>query len=151
MEAVAVMLSALAFLFAIYSYARQVGLQRRVTSIEESRREEEVAARMAADLTVVVKRELKKGAWSHEYDETRLVLHNRGPAVARDVDIVLLGVTQGFPELRKGDHFPIRLDAGQEYPLWLVTAWGMSTNIRAALRWEDSRGQQQKTVELSLR
>jgi hypothetical protein len=123
-----------------------------VTAIEEARRREEVSARLVADLTAGVNRELKKGAGSHEYHDYWLVLTNRGPAVAEDVDVHLLAEKDGGepPELSKGGHFPVTLDAGQEYRVWLMVSYGMSPNFRADLRWQDGRGEQRKTLALTL-
>jgi hypothetical protein len=80
-----------------------------------------------------------------------LVLTNRGPAVGQDVDVDLLDTKTegGLPELSKDGHtFPLTRDAGRT----IASTWsyGDSPHFRAALRWKDGRGQQIKTLTLSL-
>jgi hypothetical protein len=148
MEVVAVVISFLALGFAVYSFARQFRLQRRVASIEEARREDELAARLVADVTAFVSRERREDRMSTDY---RLVLFNRGPAVARDVDVELDAGEGKAPELRKEDHaFPMTLDVEQQYDLYLEVTFGMSPNFRASLRWEDGRGPRSKALTLTL-
>lgn len=147
MDVAAILVSLLALGFAIYSFVRQFGLQRRVTSIEVARREEEVAARLVADLTAAVKREARSDIGSDWW----LVLTNRGPAVAKNVDVDITAKENEPPELLKDQHsFPLTMDAGQDYPLYMTVLIDSGPTFQAHLRWEDGRGPQTKTLSLGL-
>lgn len=57
METLAVVIAGLALLLAGYSFLRQFAIQRRLAAIEEVRRNEEVASRLIADVTVRAEKE----------------------------------------------------------------------------------------------
>lgn len=108
MEIASFILSLAAIGFSAYAFARQFQLQRKLAAIEQARRDEEVASRLVADVTASVRRHAREKLDADWW----LVLVNRGPAVAEDVDLKIEGGMP--PELQGDDHsFPITLDAGR--------------------------------------
>jgi hypothetical protein len=98
----ALLLSAIVFL-------KQFPLQRRVTEIEEARRQEEVASRLVADVAAAIEHEARPGSALSQ--STYLVLHNRGPAVAADTDIE--AGAEGWSVMKDAAPLPVTLDAGR--------------------------------------
>ena len=78
MDVLALIVAALALGFAVFSFFRQFGLQRRITEMAEAQRREEVTASLRADVTarfeLYVTSSGRKGY--------HLLLLNRGPARA---------------------------------------------------------------------
>jgi hypothetical protein len=74
MEILSLIVAVLALLSTIVLSLWQLNLQRRVSTIEEARRAEEVESRLSADVTA-------------ELQNVSLVLVNRGPAIAEDIGI----------------------------------------------------------------
>ena len=66
MEVAAFIVSLAALGFTVVQYFRQEGLQRRVTEIEEARRQEEITSRLVADVTVRTAKEWLPGRHSLE-------------------------------------------------------------------------------------
>jgi hypothetical protein len=133
-------LAAAAIIVSLVTFSRQHGLQRRLTVIEEARREEEVEARSRADVTAHVL-------------SGRLVLKNMGPAPAFSVDVSLQPSVPQLPKLHlEGHTLPVpRLDPGGEYKIMLITALGVPPEFGVDLRWRDEAGDQRKQLTLSLR
>jgi len=112
----ALALSGISLLVAVIFPIRQERLQSRVTDIEEARRAEEVASRLLADVTVSLAG--YQGASLRPAENTFLVLENRGPAVAEDVDMEFQA--DGWHRLEGGARLPVTLDVGQRFPVQVV-------------------------------
>jgi hypothetical protein len=90
--AAAIAIAAVSLGFSAFVFWRQTSLQERVTSIEEERREEERRSQRRADVTVEFSRSDRwsAGRWSGTTGsgvDYHMVLHNRGPATARNVNL----------------------------------------------------------------
>jgi hypothetical protein len=133
----------------VFSFFRQFGLQRRMTEIEEARRQEEVTASMRADLTarfeVYVTSSGRKGY--------HLLLVNRGPARAEKVSFELLEPDEGeTPSMfMEGHEFPIAMVPGQEYPIMAAVVMGTAAAVDAVLRWTDGTGPREEILTLTVR
>jgi hypothetical protein len=145
----ALAISALALLASSVAYVRQHRLQARMAAIEEARREEEVASRLKADVTAEFESETREGSRSKNY---WLVLINRGPAVARDVDFTFIPPEKGeAPEPLDHDHsFPLSLDPEQRYRIICVVVMGTAASVQVKIDWKDDRGPQTKTLVLTI-
>lgn len=120
--------------FRSFSLARQnLDLQRRMTLIEEARREEEVRRDLTADVTA-------------SFERLTLVILNRGPAMATDVQFENRTPAVTFSTEALSD--ALTLDGGQTIPVPLGRIDGVSVEIR--LRWSDGRGPQVKDLRLPL-
>lgn len=78
---------------------------------------------------------------------TRLVLHNRGPAIAEEVDLELSG--QGWNVLKDMASLPVSLDADQKYAVTFFTTADGEPTAEVALTWRDGTGPRAKTLTLS--
>ena len=116
MEGWALAVAVLAFVFSAFAFLKQFSLQRRVTDIEEARRQDEVTSRLVADVTAMIEHESRPGSALADY--TWLVLHNRGPAIARDTDVDTEG--EGWHVMKDAATLPVTLDAGQRYRIPVV-------------------------------
>ena len=137
MEVLALIVAALALGFSVFSFFRQFGLQRRLTEIEEGRRREEVESKMSADVTARFERRVTSGHMGYQF-----VLLNRGPARADDVTFELVEPTEGrgLILMMKGHHFPVALEAAQEYPILASIGWRADPAVDVVLRWTDGTG-----------
>jgi hypothetical protein len=121
---------------------------RRVAAIERERRDEEIEAKASADLTAWIDKEKREG--SPQAVKTLLVLHNRGRAVAREVELSspvdILGADRGQDTVSLET-----VDADQKlsFPL-IVTHDLASPQFGVTIRWLDGRGPHEKVVQVSL-
>jgi hypothetical protein len=134
-----------------------VWLQRRVTRIEQQRREEEIRTQKRADLTA--RFDSKPTPTPRlRVPDYRLVLHNLGPAAARDVRFKIVALSDDPPPtLADGrasdfaDAQPIALmDPGGEFPLQVLVLAGTARIVDVALHWTDEEGPKEKVLPLSL-
>jgi hypothetical protein len=147
-EVGSLILSGIAILVSIVLFIRQHSLQGQLTAIEEARRDEELAARLVADVTARIDTEpAHTGVRRKDF----LTLVNRGPALARQVDVEILETEGGkAPDLMKeGMVFPVQLDSGQTYPIHCSFYYGGSPSLPILLRWVDGRGPQTKPLTLA--
>jgi hypothetical protein len=115
-EGWALAVAVVAAAFSIYAFFRQFALQRRVTDIEQARREEEVASRLVADVTVSFDRDrTATAAGGRALSGDRLIINNRGPATAREANIE--ADAQGWGVMKDAVQPPVTLDADQKYPI----------------------------------
>lgn len=120
--AVPIIISLGALVVAGYVGLRQLGLQQRVTKIEEARREEEVTSRLEAEVTARFEFFISN-AGTQAY---RFVLWNQGPARAEEVDFEILTPVKGVaPFVRmEGHHLPVSLDRDQFYRMMCTVPGG---------------------------
>jgi hypothetical protein len=134
-----------------------VWLQRRVTRIEQQRREEEIRTQKRADLTARFDSKPNPNP-RLRVPEYRLVLHNLGPAAARDVRFKIVALGDAPPPTladgRASDFAnaqPIALmDPGGEFPLQVLVLAGTARIVDVALHWTDEEGPKEKVLPLSL-
>jgi hypothetical protein len=148
MEGWALLVAFLALAFSVFSFIRQFSLQRRVTEIEEARRQEEVQARLAADVVAAFETFISsRGTKGYQF-----ILGNRGPAIAEDVSFEFVrtggGETPGL--VMEGHHFPIRLDPGQQYAVHAIMVMGTAPAVEVVLRWRDGNGAREKSMTLTV-
>jgi hypothetical protein len=144
--AAAIGIAAVSLGFSALVFWRQTRLQKQITRIEEERREEERRARREADVTVRFdsrQEQLRSGKTTASF----MVVHNRGPAVARDVDVKLDGGGgQHLPLIPEGV-LPIPfLDSGQEYQIRMFPALGEAFVFDAIVTWQDDEGPKEKRL-----
>jgi len=149
MDVLALIVAALALGFAVFSFFRQFGLQRRITEIEEDRRREEVTARLRADVTARFDSYLT----SSGHKGYQLLLLNRGPARAEKVSFELLEPDEGeAPSMfMEGHQFPIPMAPGQEYPIMAAVVMGTAAAVDVVLHWADGIGPRESTLTLTVR
>jgi hypothetical protein len=120
----------------------------RLTAIEEARREEEIVQRKAASLLVEFEEYLtSSGRRGH-----RLVLTNRGQAIAQDVAFNMDsddGSDDSLPHMME-EPWPLTLQVGQRYEITAAVSMSTALNVRGTLSWRDERGPQQQPVMLSI-
>ncbi len=106
--AAAIAIAAVSLGFSAFVFWRQTSLQERVTRIEEERREEERRSQQRADVTVECSSRGERSRVAHTLLDYFLVLHNRGPAVARNVSTEPPGGKRGAldPHHREGEPLP---------------------------------------------
>jgi hypothetical protein len=135
---------------------RQTALQERVTAIEEERREEERRSRRQADVTLRFDSheipgrsamQLVAGSSFIPTAEIFMVVHNRGPAVARDVDVKLDGgSSQHLPVVPEGMlPLPV-LDSGQEFSIRMPVTVAVAVVFDAIVTWQDDEGPKEKHI-----
>ncbi|HVE45877.1 MAG TPA: hypothetical protein VNA57_03900 [Acidimicrobiales bacterium] len=155
MELAAILVSLLAVAVSALFAWRGEKTSKRVTAIEEARRQEEVLLQQTADVTARIDRE--------RYPETVLdrttskttttfVVHNRGHAPARDVTATISEDSGPRFEKHLAARFPLAfLDAGAEFAVPLfITMRDHSSQHTAHLEWSDERGRHAKDVTLAL-
>lgn len=144
MEGWALAVAVLALLLSAFAFFKQFPLQRRVTDIEEARRQEEVASRLVADVTARTAKEPQHGSLA---ESTYLVIHNRGPSVAEDVNLETSG--EGWHTFTDAATFPVTLDADQEYRVPLVLTVGSDSTMEVVLTWRDRTGDKTKRMRFT--
>lgn len=156
-------------------YRKQVDMQERLASIEEARRQDEIERRdearhgaLAADVRVSEFRMERPGG-SRQSDKVSITIENRGPALARNIDIALLASEDGARSVNLGDAVE-RLDQFGDYSgklreCYFQIPWELETarplevlgpneratfpfwlgyrafgNVSMRVAWEDGRG-----------
>jgi hypothetical protein len=145
-ETASLVLSALAIAVSVIVFLRQDGLQSRLAKIEEDRRDEEVASRLVGDLTARFEVEVDPRSGKRR---RFLVLDNRGPARAEDVDFETPDPDEGGPIIRSEDLTLSGLDPGQTFGIPCIFHSHIRPSVPVTLRWRDGRGPQEKTLDLS--
>jgi hypothetical protein len=141
-EAASFWLSAAAVVISIVFAIRQERLSRKVAGIDAERRRDEVEARLVADVTASF--ETKSSASG---EEPYLVLLNRGPAHAVDVDFTY-PETDDLTIFKNDMGFPVTLDPGQPFAVLASPSYGAAPSVPITLRWTDGRGPQEKQLRL---
>jgi hypothetical protein len=109
---------------------------------------EQRATRSAVVSAKIEIREWRSG--DRTLESTVLVLHNRGPAIAQDVNLELTSRDgQPVPQYDAGV-FPLALDNGQTFPVTLHWSAATATLLEAHLKWSDDEGAHDKKVTLSM-
>jgi hypothetical protein len=117
----------------------QTDIQARLAAIEEARRAEEVEARSLAQVTA---------SFQPHGPDSRLVVHNQGPAIARDVEVE---VEQGLriPPVFSLDALPADLQPGQQRTFQApVAPLGDAATMRVMVRWTDGAGDHEEWFTL---
>jgi hypothetical protein len=141
-------IGALALIGTVVIGVRQTSLQRRVTEVEEARREEEVQSRLEADVTARFGRYISdRGTTGHQF-----VLTNLGPAPAREVQFGWRKPEEGnAPAFMMEEHrSPVTLVPGQDYAVHSYMVTGTSATLEVELSWVDGTGPRTKTLTLSV-
>ncbi len=122
-----------------------LGLQRRVTHIEEERRAEEIAHSMQADLWVELR------GPKPPFEAHTLVVTNIGAATARDVDVdSLISRRTGKSPVQMNPPYPVAsIHPGDSITSYIYPTWGADAPLEVAVGWTDPRGQQTKTQTLT--
>jgi len=108
----------------------------RITAIQEARRSEEVADRQAAHLVV----QFEPIKTSGGVPGRRLVIHDDGPAAARDIDVELdPQAEENGPELYEPP-WPLTLQVGQRFEVMAIVSASTPMDVGATVRWSDERG-----------
>jgi hypothetical protein len=145
-----IIISVIALVVAILVGVAQVVLQRRMTSIEESRRQEEITLRLTAEVTARIE-PYSTGMTNlpHAY---RFVLENLGPAAAQDVTFEIQPPARAeAPKVLTEDHnFPISLDPHQPYKMHCNVVVGTAPSVDVDLAWKDGTGPRTKTLTLTV-
>lgn len=123
---------------------RQTAIQERVAAIEEARRVEEVEARTRARVTVDVVHEQRDA----RRRDSRLVLHNEGPALARDVEVEVEEGPQ-VPSVIGLEALPVDLQPGQQRRFIVAVGVKDATTFRVSVRWTDEAGGHEEPFTLS--
>jgi hypothetical protein len=122
---------------------RQTGIQERLAAVEEARRAEEVEARGRAWVVVSIQHE-KRGERGRD---DWLVLHNEGPALARDA-LVETEEGKGIPDVLGLGTLPADLQPGQSMRFRVTPAMGDGQTMRVTVQWTDSAGSHKEPYTL---
>jgi hypothetical protein len=158
--AIAVVAVVVSLVSSVVFFVRQTALQERVTRIEEERRDEERRSQQRADVTVDCSvRDSSAEAFVRSGNlslvppsDLRMILHNRGPAVARNVNMryELLDGDQTLPGILDAGLLPVPLlDSGQRYPIMVIFAQGDAMVFDVIVTWEDGEGSKEKRLRTS--
>jgi hypothetical protein len=109
---------------------RQTAIQERLTAIEEARRAEEVEARRLAQVTA---------SFQPRGPDSQLVVHNQGPALARDVEVEV-EEGPGVPPVFSLEGLPNDLQPGQPMTFQVPVSMGEAAPLRVTVRWNDGAG-----------
>jgi hypothetical protein len=143
-DAISVGIALGALVVSIVVARRQTGIQERLAAIEEARRAEEVEARTQARVTASLVHEQLDA----RRRDTRLVLHNEGPARARNVEAELEEGPQ-IPSVIGLDALPVDLQPGQQMRFTVAAAMGDAMTFRVTVRWTDEAGDHEEPFTLS--
>jgi len=139
-QAVTAAIALAALVVSILVARRQTRTQELVAAIEEARRAEELAARERAQVTASIRRE----------ERMRLVvLHNEGPAVARQVGMAVEDLSQA-PGLIGLDELPVDLQPHQEMRFIVTVGLGDQQMLQVMVRWADAAGEHEVPYSLLL-
>jgi len=118
-----------------------------IVTIESARREDEIAARLVADVIAYTGQRQRRGFRGERPDlQNVLIVANNGPALARQVTLTH-GERPGMVEPLEG----MTMHPGQKFELY-YTAGGSEhgPDVEITLSWEDDRGPQSKTLVVRL-
>jgi hypothetical protein len=143
-------ISMLALLVAILVGVLQLLLQRRMTRIEESRRQEEVTSRLTAEVTARI--ESYQRYTTVQAKGYKFVLENLGPAPAQDVTFEVQRSASGEAPLVQmdGHNFPISLDPHQSYEMLCIVVMGTAPSVDVDVAWKDGTGPRTKRLTLTV-
>jgi hypothetical protein len=122
-------LAGLSLLVALFFAVQQTRLQNRVTAIEESRRRDEVDARLSARVTARIK----------DTPDPVLVLTNYGPAEARSVGFTLSAANDGsLPTMEHAELLPLSV-LHPDVPMYFPVLWehGNCSVLVVKMAWID--------------
>jgi hypothetical protein len=108
----------------------QTAIQKRLAAIEEARRAEEVEARSLAQVTA---------SFQPRGPDSRLVVHNQGPAIARGVEVEV-EQGPGVPPVFSLDALPADLQPGQPMAFQVPVSMEEVAPMRVTVRWTDGAG-----------
>jgi hypothetical protein len=123
-----------------------------IQEIEEARRAEELEARRRARVTASMSRsergEIRLGGSRTvvQPSQTRLVVHNGGPALARGVEV---DVEEG-PQPILLEVLPVDLQPGQPMTFPVPVALGDAPTMRVTVRWTDEAGPHEEPFTLQV-
>jgi len=141
---IALGVSVLALIVSGLTARRQNRLQARLVAIEEERRMEEVEAQQRADVVVTASPVDHGGRGSLE-------LTNRGPAVARGVELDISSTSDApLPAVFDLEQLPVDLQPGASMSFPVAASMGETRSIKAVVRWADDAGHPEMTYPLSL-
>ncbi len=152
-SAIGAAIALVALVVSIAVARRQTAIQERLTAIEEARRAEEVEARARARVTASFESEDRQVVQVEPRNlvlGNRLVLHNEGPALARDVkaEVASEGGGEGPEVFGLEEALPCDLQPGQRMPFRVTTTLGDSPTIRVTVRWTDDAGDHEELFKL---
>lgn len=151
-EVVPSLIAALALVVAAATYVRQgrsdnrqQGLQERMASLEEERRQDERASRDAAHVFIrLVKHRTRAGS--------QFVIMNDGPSEARNIDFTAVSASvpdwAGPVVAREGFPIPV-LQAGGRLEFRAHPARSEAPPYDITLRWVDGRGPREATTRVA--
>jgi hypothetical protein len=108
----------------------QTAIQKLLAAIDEARRAEEVEARSLAQVTA---------SFQPHGPDSRLVVQNQGPAIARDVEVEV-EQGPGVPPVFSLDALPADLQPGQPMTFQVPVSMGEVAPMRVTVRWTDGAG-----------
>jgi hypothetical protein len=146
----ALITSIIALAVALIVGAAQLILQRRMTKIEEARRQEEVTSKLTAEVTA--RFESYPRYAQIQVPAYRFVLENLGPAAAQDVSFEIRPPADGeAPHVEtKGHNFPTSLDPRQEFKMQCIVVMGTAPSVDVDLAWKDGTGPRTKTLTVTV-
>jgi hypothetical protein len=124
---------------------RQTRMQARLTAIEETRRREEIKARLHADVRATV---------AGTPTALQLVLANDGPAPASEVWASVLPVGSDDPPLFRGlnelEQAPAALRPGDRLPFPVLTLAETAERVQVVVSWKDDAGPHRESFTVQL-
>jgi hypothetical protein len=124
---------------------QQTGIQERLAAVEEARRTDELAARERARVTADVRPEERDSRGR----SLRLVLHNEGPAVARNANVEVEDSPK-TPGLIGLEVLPADLQPGQVMKFIVTMGLGDQPALQVIVRWADAAGDHEAPYMLPL-
>jgi hypothetical protein len=142
--AISMVISLVALVMSIRTDRRQTAIQEQLAAIEKARRAEEVEARAQARVTASLVHQQRDA----RHQQTRLILRNEGPALARNVEAELVEGPQ-IPSVIGLEALPADLQPGQEMPFIVAIGLRDAAMFRITVRWTDGAGGHEERYTLS--